>query len=245
MMRLQKYMAMCGLASRRKCEEIIVQGRVCVNGEQVLQLGTVIDETSDVVTVDKKQIYLQQEPVYIVLNKPMGVLTSVGDDRGRETIMDLLTDVPERVYPVGRLDYNSEGLLIVTNDGELAAKIMHPKGHLEKEYEVVIRGGVGDGALNELRSGIMLDGVKTLPAKVFLKRRNSDATHINIVITEGRNRQIRRMVEAVGHHVVHLKRIRIGNVLLGRLATGTWRFMNARELNELKSSLGMKTGNRN
>lgn len=233
--RLQKYMADCGIASRRKCEDIILSGRVSVNGDVVRELGTKVCD-SDEVFVDGNKITPVTKKIYIMMNKPQGVLTSVSDDRGRTTVLDLLQDeVHERVFPVGRLDFDTEGLLLLTNDGELAYGLTHPKKNIDKTYKTVLNEVPSPSDVERLKSGVYIDGRKTYPAKVEWYK---DST-LFISIHEGRNRQVRKMCEALGYKVKFLQRISIGNIGLGNVPLGRWRRLNASEINYLKKICGV------
>ncbi len=233
--RLQKYMADCGIASRRKCEDIILSGRVSVNGDVVRELGTKVCD-SDEVFVDGNKITPVTKKIYIMMNKPQGVLTSVSDDRGRTTVLDLLQDeVHERVFPVGRLDFDTEGLLLLTNDGELAYGLTHPKKNIDKTYKTVLNEVPSPSDVERLKSGVYIDGRKTYPAKVEWHK---DST-LFISIHEGRNRQVRKMCEALGYKVKFLQRISIGNIGLGNVPLGRWRRLNDSEINYLKKICGV------
>jgi len=214
--RLQKFIAECGVASRRKAEELIRAGRVEVNGQVVIEMGTKIDPAKDKVVVDRQLLQQKEEKIYLKLNKPRGYFSSCVSQKGERTILDLVKDVPYRLYPVGRLDVSSEGLMLLTNDGELANKLMHPRYEHEKEYLVDTASPVTSYALREMANGMMIEGEKTLPAKVKLLSEKS----FSIILREGKKRQIRRMVEAVGNKVLGLKRVRIQNIKLGDLPVG-------------------------
>jgi len=237
-MRLQKYMAECGVASRRKCEEYIAAGRVEVNGVTVTEMGVQVEE-NDVVLFDGKPIQPEKRQQYIMLNKPQGVVTTLSDPQGRKTVRDLITDIPERIYPVGRLDYDTEGLLLLTNDGELMQNITHPSKEVEKLYVVRVRGQLTEQALGRLESGVTLDdGHRTSPAKVTLLP--DDPAHmgqknLTIAVHEGHNRLVRRMFQAVGTQVVYLRRERIGTLSLGHLKVGTWRHLSEKEVEYLRA----------
>ncbi|MDI9520831.1 MAG: pseudouridine synthase [Bacillota bacterium] len=232
-MRLQKYLASCGVASRRKAEEMIAQGLVSVNGRVVTEMGTQVEE-GDLVTVESRPVTPEETMHYILYYKPVGEVTTVSDPRGRPTVLDHFRDYPVRLFPVGRLDFDSEGLLILTNDGELTQRLTHPSHEVEKRYIARVSNNLEDDALFRLRAGVMLDGRKTAPAKVSVLRRDPFSTDILITIHEGRNRQIRRMVEAVGHQVVRLKRVQYGALSLGDMKRGEWRELSAQEVALLK-----------
>lgn len=237
--RLHKVIAASGLCSRRAAEELIRAGRVQVNGETVREMGVKV-LPSDEVRVDGSRIE-PQAFAYVAMNKPAGYLTTLDDPHARRTILDLAPDVGARLRPVGRLDKETEGLLLLTNDGELASKLTHPRYGVEKEYVVKVKGLLDDKALEKLQSGVPLDGRKTAPAKVFKLFRDvkRDSSAFHIVIHEGRNRQVRRMCEAVGHFVTGLKRIRIGPIHLGELPKGASRLISMQELRELRRAVGM------
>lgn len=228
--RLQKYMADCGVASRRKCEEIIAAGRVTVNGETITELGTKVTGTEDI-RLDGKPIRPVHKKVYIMLNKPAGYITTAHDDFDRPTVFDLIKDeIHTRVFPVGRLDYDTEGLLLLTNDGDVTYALTHPKHHIDKTYVVYLNDVPVPGAVERLKKGVAIDGKKTAPAKVDWIRDNL----LHITIHEGRNRQIRKMVEAVGYQVEYLQRISVGKLILGNIPLGRWRHLNQNEIAYLK-----------
>ncbi len=231
--RLQKYLAMANVASRRTAEEYITQGRVKVNGEVCDVLGTKVDMT-DKVEFDGKLVKIEEKKVYIAMNKPSGVVTTASDERGRQTVLDLVkSDIPERVFPVGRLDYNTEGLLILTNDGDFTYRVTHPKHKVAKVYLAEVVGVPDRKALNDLANGVLIDGKMTSRAKVDTVAINKNSCTLEITIFEGRNRQVRKMCEAVGHRVIHLRRTQVGNVKLGHLPLGKWRHLTDREIKDL------------
>ncbi|MGG4344602.1 pseudouridine synthase [Paenibacillus lautus] len=234
MERLQKIMAQAGVASRRKCEELILEGKVQVNGETVTELGTKADPAQDIITVSGKPIK-NEKKVYIMLNKPKGVITSASDPEGRKIVSDYLKGIKERVYPIGRLDYDTEGLLLLTNDGEFANLLSHPKYHVPKTYLATVKGVPHGTELDKLRQGIMLEDGMTSPAEVEYKDVDPDNKQsvISITIHEGRNRQVRRMFEAISHPVTRLKRISYGDLLLQNLKRGLYRHLTADEINQL------------
>lgn len=240
--RLQKIISESGFCSRRKAEELIAQGRVRLNGRPV-HLG---DKCSrkDIITIDGERLYIETKRTkrYIMLNKPRGYVTTMSDELDRRCVTDLLDGVEERVYPVGRLDRNSEGLLLLTNDGEFANSIMHPSRHVTKTYRVTVRPDISDEQLVRLSEGVELDGKPTLPATVVVKDKQEGRVVLLITIKEGRNRQIRRMCEAVGLEVARLRRISIGPLRLGMLKPGTWRDLTAEELRALRTAAGKPGG---
>lgn len=235
MMRLQKYLAMCGVASRRGAEKLIAAGRVFVNGERITEMGVQIDEELDEVTVGGETVKPESKKVYIMLNKPEGYVTTVSDDKGRHTVMELVPEINERIYPVGRLDYNSEGLLILTNDGELANKLMHPKHSVEKTYLVEAAGNITMNMISAFRRGVKIEGGITQPAEVEVVGATGYGTKMRITIHEGRNRQIRRMFEAFGCTVKKLRRTGEAGLSLGHLPLGKWRRLSEQEINTLKN----------
>ncbi|MBO5726837.1 MAG: rRNA pseudouridine synthase [Clostridia bacterium] len=232
--RLQKHLSECGVASRRKSEELIAAGKVKVNGH-VAHIGDSVDPKRDKVTVKGKPVIATNEKVYIMLHKPRGFVTTMSDEKDRKCVADLIKDIPQKLFPVGRLDKNSEGLLFMTNDGDFANKLTHPSSHVNKTYRVTVAGEVDDEKIAKLSSGIVLDGSKTLPCDVFVAERKPDRTVMIFIIHEGRNRQIRRMCEAVKLEVLRLKRTEIAGVKLGMLGQGKWRNLNEKELHRLTS----------
>lgn len=241
--RLQKFLSENGVASRRKSEELIEQGRVKVNG-RVAFIGDKVDPVRDKVTVKGKTVVANNEKVYIMLHKPRGFITTMSDEKSRKCVAELVKDVPVKVFPVGRLDKNSEGLLIMTNDGEFANKLTHPSSHVNKTYRVTVSGTVSEEQITELCTGIDIDGDgrPTLPCDVFVIERKPDRTVLNFIIHEGRNRQIRKMCESVKLEVLRLKRTEIAGVKLGMLGQGKWRELNEREMRRLTSvSSSVKT----
>ncbi len=234
MMRLQKMMASSGIASRRKCEELILSGRVVVNGEVVTELGTKVDELKDVVLFDGKEIKVKNKYLYYILHKPERIVSSAKDEKGRETVVDMI-ETDERLYPVGRLDFMSSGLILLTNDGELTYKLTHPKHDIGKCYEVVVSPVIDAQKINKLRNGILIGKKKTRPCKVRLLKQTKEKQIFNIEIKEGRNRQIRRMIEAVGSNVIKLKRISVGELTLDGLEYGKYRQLTRKEVKYLKN----------
>lgn len=230
--RLQKHLSECGIASRRKAEELIAAGKVKINGH-IAEIGSKVDPKRDKVTVRGRAVVPVNEKVYIMLNKPRGFVTTMSDELGRKTVSDLVADAGNRIFPVGRLDRDSEGLLIMTNDGDFANKLTHPSSHVNKTYRVTVKGAAEEEQLLKMKEGILLDGRKTLPCDCFVAERKPDRTVLIFVLNEGRNRQIRRMCEAVGLEVLRLKRTEIAGVKLGMLPQGKWRPLNEREMRRL------------
>jgi len=232
--RLQKWLAQSGVASRRKAEEMILAGRVSVNGVVVTELGAKANPQKDKLAVDGNAVNPLQDKAYIMLHKPEGVVTTVTDPFERATIMDYVPASP-RLYPVGRLDLNTSGLLLMTNDGDWAQKIAHPKNETKKVYVVIVRGAPTPESINSLRKGVVVEGKKTAPAQVkLLDKLQKNETKLQITIHEGRNRQVRKMCEAVGHRVVSLMRIEVGGLKLGDLEKGKWRHLTKREIADLR-----------
>lgn len=234
-MRLQKYMALAGVASRRKSEEIILNGDVKVNNRVVTKLGSKVDLHKDKVTVYDKLIKIESQKIYIMLNKPMGYVSTVKDEKGRKTVLDLIEGIEERIYPVGRLDADTTGLILLTNDGKLTYKITHPSNSVIKKYIAIVEGVPNKVELMKLRDGIFLDGKKTAKAKVKILKRFDEDSIIEVQINEGRNRQVKRMFEAVNHPVKKLKRVAIGDIQLGNLDIGNYRFLSDDEIEYLNS----------
>mgnify|MGYP000035039913 FL=1 len=233
-MRLQKFLSQAGIASRRASEALILEGRVKVNGITVKELGTKVNPESDIIEVDGKVCNIDKEYVYILLNKPKGILTSVKDPFGRPTVIDLLKGIKTKVFPVGRLDKDTQGLLLLTNDGELTYKITHPKHKVEKTYIAHVEGVVCPKDIEALKNGIMLEDGLTSPAKVKIIKKLDNSTVLELKIHEGRKRQVRRMCDAIGHPVINLKRTQIGNLSLNGLKVGQWRYLNQDEIDYLK-----------
>ena len=235
--RLQKALSHAGAASRRAAEKLIADGRVSVNGKTVMTMGVKVDPEVDEIRLDGRRIKAASKLRYILLNKPAGFVTTRSDPQKRRTVLDLLEGVSEYIYPVGRLDYDTEGLLLLTNDGDLAARLTHPRHGVARTYEARVAGMPDREAIERLRSGIPLDGRRTLPADVALLnqgRRDRDGV-LRLTIREGRNRQVRRMCEAVGHPVQHLKRTRFGSLADKKLRPGEWRELAAEEVKTLKA----------
>jgi 23S rRNA pseudouridine2605 synthase len=232
--RLQKILARAGLGSRRTCEELIRQGRVTVDG-QTAQLGQKADPERERIIVDGKPIQLEHHHIYIALHKPAGVVCTTRDPQGRPTVVDLVPARPGvRLWPVGRLDLNSEGLILLTNDGELAHRLTHPRYEHTKEYEVCVEGHPDGVTLERWREGVLLDGRRTAPAQVELLPRKGNRTWLQVVLREGRKREIRRVAALLGYPVHRLIRVRIGPVRLGDLKPGEWRYLTRQELEQIE-----------
>ena len=234
-MRLQKYIALCGVSSRRKAEELILQGKVKVNNRVVKEMGTKINPKLDIVKVDDKHISIEKNKVYIMLNKPVGYMTTLDDEKNRRTVRDLIEGVKERIYPVGRLDSDTTGLLLMTNDGDLAFKLSHPKHEVVKRYIAIVEGTPTKWDLERFCHGLMIDNKPTSEAFIKIAKRYEDESILEIGIHEGRNRQVKKMCEAINHPVKKLKRISIGNLELGGLGLGNWRYLEEEEIEYLKN----------
>ena len=233
--RLQKYLAECGIASRRKSEEYILQGKVKVNGKIITELGTKVDPIKDKIEFENKEIKKEEKYVYILLNKPIGYVTTVNDQFNRDTVLDLVK-VKERIVPVGRLDMYTSGALILTNDGDFVYRVTHPKHEINKTYTVTIKGIIQENDVEQLRKGVKIDDYITKPAKVKILKTDTEKniSRIEITIHEGKNRQVRKMCEAIDKKVLALHRSKIGNISVKNLKIGTWRYLNLKELEFLK-----------
>ncbi len=231
-MRINKYLSESGVTSRRAADKLIEDGAVKINGK-ICEIGADVDALNDNVTVNGKKVTLAKKYDYYVMNKPKGYICSVKDDKGRKTVMDLLPQLKSRVFPVGRLDYDTEGLLLLTNDGELTYKLTHPKNEVPKTYLVKTEKPVTDEQLSKLRSGVVIDGVKTKKCSVRIVETGKNFTKLHVIITEGRNRQVRKMFEAVGNSVDFLKRIKIGDFTLRGLDRGEVRKLTKEEIDYL------------
>ncbi|MFO0732840.1 MAG: pseudouridine synthase [Nitrospiraceae bacterium] len=231
---MQKLIAGTGLSSRRKAEEMITAGRVTVNGIVVTELGTKVDPERDHVKVDGKHLRAAQPFVYLMLNKPKHVMSTLDDPEGRPTVKDFLHGVTVRVFPVGRLDFDSEGLMLLTNNGDLAQALLHPKYHVAKTYLIKVKGVLNDEDIDALERGVKLEDGVTAPAKVVKVSKAESNSWLEVTIHEGRKHQVKRMMEAVGHPVIKLTRVRMGPLVLGDLPSGTYRFLTDREANRLR-----------
>lgn len=230
--RLQKYLAECGVASRRKCEELILQGKVKVNNQIVTELGVKVNPEKDIVKFEDKEVKPTSKMVYILLNKPIGYVTTADDQFGRDIVLDLVK-VKERIVPVGRLDMYTSGALILTNDGDFVYKVTHPKHEIEKTYTVTVKGIIKNEEVEQLRKGVKIDDYITKPAKVKILKTDieKNISRLEIVIHEGKNRQVRKMCEAVGRKVLALHRTKIGNIGVKDLPLGKWRYLKTEEIN--------------
>lgn len=231
-MRLQVFLAKAGIASRRKCEELIKAGRVSVNEHIILDMGFKVDE-KDVISLDDKKVAIESRKIYIALNKPIGYVTTVKDQFLRKTVIDLVKEIPERIYPVGRLDYDTSGLLLLSNDGDFTYKLTHPKHKVEKTYIVELAETLTLEQMNQFQKGIKIDNYITAPAKLECINQGKNYSQWKVTIHEGKNRQVRKMFLYFGYKVLTLKRISIGNIVLGDLAEGKWRYIKQEEISKL------------
>ncbi len=231
-MRLNKYIASCGVTSRRGADDLIATGRVTVNGKVPETMGYDVDETRDMVRLDGAALALSQEKRYIMLNKPAGYLSACVDSRGRNTVVDIISGA-DRLFPVGRLDYDTEGLLLLTNDGDFAYWCMHPKHEVPKTYFAIVKGILRDDALKTLSGGVDIDGERTQSASIEIIKRSSKRTELNITIQEGKNRQIKKMFQLAGCKISYLQRVAIGPLTMGNLALGQWRELTCEDLTKL------------
>lgn len=231
--RLQKYMADAGIASRRKCEQYILEGKVQVNNNIVMELGTKINPNKDIIKFNDKEIKRVQKNIYILLNKPIGYVTTVKDQFSRPTVLDLLKGISERVIPVGRLDMYTSGALILTNDGDFVYKVTHPKHQIEKTYVATIKGIIDNDSINKLKNGVKIEDYITKPAKVKILKTDveKNISRVQIIIHEGKNREVRKMCEAVGYKVIALHRSKIGKIDVKDLKIGEWRYLSEKEIN--------------
>ena len=236
-MRINKYIALCGVASRRKAEELILAGKVKVNDNIVKELSYQVDEENDVVKVDDKIIKEENKLVYILLNKPEGYITTVKDQFDRESVLDLVTDIKERVYPIGRLDYETSGLLLLTNDGDLTYKLTHPKHEVDKTYVARVKGKLTPDEIKMFKSGLKIEDYVTAPAKLKVIRydEKTNVSLLEIKIHEGKNRQVRKMCKAINHPVLRLKRTAMGKIRIGECEIGKYRYLTEDEIKYLKN----------
>jgi pseudouridine synthase len=238
MIRLNRFLALCGISSRRESENLIASGRIKINGRTVRKQGIKIDPDKDKVSFDGV-IINPEEKLYLIINKPKGYVTTSFDPQKRPTVLDLIPDIEARVYPVGRLDYNSEGLLILTNDGDFSFRLIHPKYKVGKIYIVKLYGGFSPKKLEKLRTGVMLSDGLTAPCRVKLVRAKGKETILEMEIYEGKKRQIRRMCTSLGYRVVELRRVQIGTLKLGGLKSGAYRYLGPNEVGKLKELIGL------
>ncbi len=231
-MRINKYLSSCGIDSRRKCETLVTDGKVKINGKVVTVLATDVKD-GDSVTVDGRAVSPRVNKTYIMLNKPKGCVCTVNDDRGRKTVLDFVK-VNRRIFPIGRLDYDTEGLLLLTDDGELSNKITHPRNAVKRTYSVRVEGEPSEAEIKKLRSGITYNGVEYGAAQVEVVGAEKDGTKLAITVTEGKNHEIRNMIESLGRRVLFLKRVAIGELRLGGLKRGEWRYLDGEEIDYLK-----------
>ncbi len=231
--RLQKYLAHCGISSRRKAEEIIKQGRVTVSGVVVTSMGEKITPGKDTVMCDGRLVSPPDELIYVLVNKPKGYVTTLSDPQGRPVVTSLVRDIDERLFPVGRLDLDTEGALLLTNDGELAQKIQHPRFQTNKTYEALVQGHPGQAKLRDLEKGVEIEGKMTAPAVISVIKHLQRQTLVKITIHEGRKRQVKKMFDFVGNPVISLKRIAYGKLYLGKLGTGEHKILNSRDLKKI------------
>jgi len=234
-MRINKFLAQAGLGSRRSCEQLVLESKIRVNGKIIRDLATDIDPQNDIVEYKSRKLTISYNKIYLMLNKPIGYLVTADDPFERKTVFELLPEFKEHIFPIGRLDKNSEGLLFLSNDGDFAQKITHPSKKLPKTYLVKAKGRISFRQLRDLREGVQLEDGKTLPAKVFIKSYNKaqNLTKLRMVIYEGRNQQIRRMLKAVGSSVIELKRVQIGDINIGKMPIGEWRYLKEKEVRSI------------
>ena len=239
MTRLNKYLASCGIASRRKCDQLVFEGMITVNDKLILEPGTQVDENKDIVKYKSQIVKPEKELVYILLNKPAGIVSTVDDEKGRKTILDLVPN-DERVFPVGRLDLNSSGLLILTNDGDLTYILTHPSKEVNKVYRAQLDRKMSNTDMEKFKKGIVIDGYKTARAKIEHFNEDSGLNRVEIIIHEGRNRQIRKMMDELGYRVRKLTRIQVGTLSLKGLKPSEWRYLTDKEVNDLKKTKKQK-----
>jgi len=238
--RLNKFLSQAGIASRREADKMIMEGRIRVNNQVICELGYKIDDQKDRVEVSGRKAKKEEILIYLMLNKPCGCLVTLKDPFGRPTVKSLLPDIKKRVFPVGRLDYDSEGLLLLTNDGELTFRLTHPRYKIKKTYLVKVKGDPGPSKLSMLEKGIFLDRKKTAPAKIVLLESNPKKSLLKIELYEGRKREVKRMFEFIGHRVLKLARVGFAGLKLEKLKSGKWRFLKQEEIKKLKKQVGLK-----
>lgn len=238
-MRLNKYLSKCGVASRRKADRLIQQGRVSINGEKIAELGVIIDENRDEVSIDGKMVTLPPEPVYVMLNKPRGFVTSLKDEYGRKTVTELVKNVGQRVYPVGRLDLDTEGVLLLTDDGELAYRLTHPKFQIRKVYVATVKGAFPPELVARFEEGIELEDGFVATAKGKLLSSQDKFSTLQLELTEGRKREVRRLCRMLGFPVQQLKRTKFGGLSCEGMKVGSWRYLNRKEIDRLKKKTGL------
>lgn len=236
-MRINKYIALCGVASRRKAEELIIQGRVKVNDKVITELSYKVDDKNDIVKVDDKLIKTEEKLIYIILNKPEGYITTVKDQFDRPSVLDLVSDIKERVYPIGRLDYETSGLLILTNDGDLTYKLTHPKHEIDKTYIARVKGKLTKEEIQSFKNGLKIEDYTTTPAKLKVIKYDEqrDLSLLEIKIHEGKNRQVRKMCKAINHPVLRLRRSAMGKIKIGDCEIGKYRYLTEDEIKYLKN----------
>lgn len=236
-MRINKYIALCGVASRRKAEELIIQGRVKVNDKVITELSYKVDEKNDIVKVDDKLIKTEEKLIYIILNKPEGYITTVKDQFDRPSVLDLVSDIKERVYPIGRLDYETSGLLILTNDGNLTYKLTHPKHEIDKTYIARVKGKLTKEEIQNFKNGLKIEDYTTAPSKLKVIKYDEqrDSSLLEIKIHEGKNRQVRKMCKAINHPVLRLRRSAMGKIKIGDCEIGKYRYLTEDEIKYLKN----------
>ncbi|MBN2419096.1 MAG: rRNA pseudouridine synthase [Deltaproteobacteria bacterium] len=239
--RLNRILSLAGVASRRKADEFIQSGRVMVNGRRVFELGTKALWGTDSIKLDGKEIPAPSDRVYIMLNKPFGYITSLADPEGRPIVTDIIKDIPQRLYPVGRLDFDSIGLLLMTNDGDFSYRLTHPKYHVPKTYKVTVEGSVREDTVKKLKDGVELDDGFSGKSKASLIKQTGSRSVIRITVSQGRNRLVRRMVEAAGCNVIQLMRTGFGSLEIGNLKIGKYRFLTPEEISGLKRSVGLSS----
>lgn len=243
-MRINRYLAKSNLGSRREVEALVKEGKIKVNNVLCTDLATDVKEGIDVVTYNDRIVTPSETMLYIALNKPKGYIVTKSDEYSRKTVFDLLPEFNVNLFAVGRLDKDSEGLLLLTNDGDFADKIMHPRYKLSKIYKVEVKGVIKSEDLKQLQSGMMIEGQKTLPARVYIKRTGDDTTMLRFTIYEGKNRQIRKMLESLGYKIISLKRLQIGGIKLDNLPSGMFRPLTSREVRMIMKEAGDRAGNR-